>query len=432
MRPKIGVATVAAGLVLLSASSAAAEAPRDVGASPLPSGFLWGVAGSGFQSEGYSPDSNWSRYVAAGRTHDPVGTSVDFRHRYREDIARARDLGVKVFRLSVEWARLEPAPGQYDPAAWAYYDDVVAAVHEAGMRPMITLDHWVYPGWEFDRGGWRTDAMISDWLNNARQVVDRYASYDPMWITINEPVAYIAQEKQIGGLGSGDLPAAMDRLVQAHRGIYDYVHQVQPGAMVSSNVAYFPTGEEVIDTVFFNRVVDKLDFIGFDYYYSSSPTDFSFANVAAEPWKVNSAPDGLYYALRHYARLYPGKPLYVVENGMPTPDGAPRPDGYTRPEHLADSVYWLERAVQDGVNVIGYNYWSLTDNYEWGSYEPRFGLYTVNVTSDPSLTRVPTPAVDTYRSIITHGGVAADYRPVHPATECSLVDILDSCLHPAG
>ncbi|MFE3075754.1 family 1 glycosylhydrolase [Nocardia tengchongensis] len=429
MRRKASIAAVALGMALSSITSATAEPGTDHSES-LPAGFLWGVAGSGFQSEGYSPDSNWSRYAASGKTHDPVGTSADFLHRYREDIARARDLGVGVFRFGVEWARLEPAPGQYDPAAWAFYDDVVATIRAAGMRPMITLDHWVYPGWEFDRGGWRHADMLTDWLANARQVVDRYARFDPIWITFNEPSAYGFEEMQVGGLDPADLPAAQDRWVRAHRDIYDYIHTAQPGAQVSSNVAYFPVGEAVVDTTFLDRVADKLDFIGLDYYNSMSPTDFSFFNAFAEPWKANPAPDGIYYALRHYAERFPGRPLYVVENGMPTDNGAPRPD-YERSDHLSDAVYWVQRAVRDGMNVIGYNYWSLTDNYEWGSYEPRFGLYSVDVRNDPSLARVPTAAVDTYRSIIANGGVPGDYRPVYPQTVCSLVDELASCLRPA-
>src|SRR5690348_3028491 len=137
-------------------------APASASSTDLPSlgpGFLWGTASAGFQSEGYSPDSNWSRYAAKTKSYDPVGTSVDFLHRYNEDIALAKGLGVKVYRISVEWARVEPTPGHQDPAAWAFYDHVIAAIKAAGMRPMITLDHWVYPGWEVDKGGWARAGM---------------------------------------------------------------------------------------------------------------------------------------------------------------------------------------------------------------------------------------------------------------------------------
>ena len=82
------------------------------------------------------------------------------------------------------------------------------------------------------------------------------------------------------------------------------------------------------------------------------------------------------------------------------------------------------------MNVIGYNYWSLTDNYEWGSYTPRFGLYTVDVLHDPTLTRVPTDAVPAYRAITAANGVPAGYTPTRAPQFCSLVDFLSSCLNP--
>jgi beta-glucosidase len=95
-------------------------------------------------------------------------------------------------------------------------------------------------------------------------------------------------------------------------------------------------------------------------------------------------------------------------------------------------VFWLQRAKADGMNVIGYNYWSLTDNYEWGSYAPRFGLYTVDVRTDPSLTRRPTDAVGTYNQLIAAGGVPPGYRPVRAPSLCVLVDPPASCLSPLG
>ncbi len=96
---------------------------------------------------------------------------------------------------------------------------------------------------------------------------------------------------------------------------------------------------------------------------------------------------------------------------MPTDNGRPRADGWDRADELRDTIYWLQRAKGDGMNVIGYNYWSLTDNYEWGSYAPRYGLYTVDVTTDPDLIRRPTDAVAAYRDITAHHGVPTGYHP---------------------
>ncbi|WP_084838995.1 family 1 glycosylhydrolase [Williamsia sp. 1138] len=407
-------------------------APAHAQAPGLGQDFLWGVGSAGFQSEGSSPDSNWLRYSSSDRVHDPVGTSVDFRHRYVEDITNAKLMGVKVYRISVEWARIQPKPGVWDQRELEYYDRVMHYILLSGMRPMITLDHWVYPGWAVDRGGWNNPNMVRDWLTNAKKVVDRYARFDPIWITVNEPLVYtFLKELSFGGIAPQNVPLMLDQLVQAHRTIYDYIHARQPTAWVTSNSAYLPTVQPVLDSMFLDRIKDKQDFVGIDYYYSVAATDLNTYNAATEEyWKASTSADGLYYALRYYDRKFPGKPLYIVENGMPTENGAPRPDGYRRADQLRDAAYWLARAKADGMNVVGYNYWSITDNYEWGSYTPRFGLYQVDVTSDQALLRRPTPAVAAYRDVIANGGVRSDYRPTRPAQFCSLVDAPTSCSQP--
>ncbi|WP_225726097.1 MULTISPECIES: family 1 glycosylhydrolase [unclassified Nocardia] len=398
-------------------------------AAPLGKDFLWGVAASGFQTEGHAPDSNWTRYIASGAADD-YRDSVDFMTRYRADIDLAARLGVQVYRISVEWARVQPHPVDWDEAAFRFYDEVIAAIVAAGMRPMLTLDHWVYPGWAWDRGGWRNQGMVEDWLVNARKVVNRYAARDPLWVTFNEPVAYIGTELRIGGISGNEAPAMLDRIAQAHNEIYDTIHSNQPAAMVTSNIGYVAGAETQVNQPLVDRISAKLDFIGVDYYFApQSESDHAVqGGVAGVPmWELPLQPQGIYYALRHYAHLFPGRPLYVVENGMPTENGKPRADGYTRSDHLRDTVYWLQRAVAEGMHVIGYNYWSLTDNYEWGSYAPRFGLYTVDVLNDPALARNPTDAVAAYARLIHDGGVPADYRPVRPSLDCAGLDSADIC-----
>ncbi|MGW4120615.1 family 1 glycosylhydrolase [Nocardia sp. NPDC004711] len=420
-------AAVAAGA--LAPAAAQADSPPGLGASPpgLGPDFLWGVSSSGFQSEGAAPDSNWSRLAASGRMSDPYGDSVDFYHRYPQDIRLAADLGVKVYRISVEWARVQPEPDRWDEQGFAFYDRVIAAIRAAGMRPMITLDHWVYPGWADDRGGWSDPGMPDAWLANARRVVDRYAGADPLWVTINEPTAYAGLAAAYGGLPVTELPAMFDRLATVHEAIYDYIHARTPDAMVTSNVAYLSGLESLSERPFEDRIANALDYIGIDYYYGDPPGP---EIAAGRPWESALQPEGIYYALRHYARAFPGKPLYIVENGMPTENAEPRADGYTRADNLRDSIYWVQRAKADGMNIIGYNYWSLTDNYEWGSYTPRFGLYTVDVRTDPTLTRHPTDAVPAYRAIITANSVPADYYPTRPPLPCSIVDPPTSCTEP--
>ncbi|WP_370012388.1 family 1 glycosylhydrolase [Nocardia cyriacigeorgica] len=421
----------AATTTALLGGKALARPPAPQTVAPFGDDFLWGVAASGFQSEGNAPDSNWTRYIAAGKTDDPYLNSIDFYGRFRSDIGLAAQLGVRVYRIGIEWARLQPRPGEWDPAGFRFYDDVIAAIRATGMRPMLTLDHWVYPGWEVDRGGWRNPAMVDDWLANARAVVDRYAAYDPLWITFNEPSIYMLNEMRYGGIGVGDAPAMQERIALAHNTIYDHIHRVHPGAMVSSNVAYIPTAEGVVNGPLIDRIGAKLDYIGIDYYYGFSPESMMSGLPDFERlWTTPLQAEGIYYALQYYARRFPGRPLYIVENGMPTENGRPRADGYTRADLLRDTVYWLQRAKADGMNLMGYNYWSLTDNYEWGSYAPRFGLYTVDVLTDPTLTRRPTDAVPAYAEITRAGGVAPGYRPTRGPAGCSFVDSPASCVDP--
>ncbi len=433
------IAMAAALAVLAGAATPAqahAQAPGPV--APLGPDFLWGVAASGFQTEGSAPDSNWTRYIARSG-YEPYLNSVDSYHRFLEDIARAAALGVKVYRVSIEWARVQPRPDGWDEGAFLFYDALIGAITAAGMRPMLTLDHWVYPGWVSGDGGWQGDRMVQRWLTGMRRVVDRYANRNPLWVTINEPVAYIVQELNNTGVPGADRDRVFntiaDRMAQAHNGIYDYIHGVQPGAMVTSNVGFVAKADEQVNGPWVDRIRDRLDYVGVDYYFDAVADPKAVARSAAgsdtlQLWELPLASEGIYYALRRYQRIFPGKSLYVVENGMATENGLPRPDGYDRADYLRDVVYWLQRARMDGIPVIGYNYWSITDNYEWGSYTPRFGLYTVDVRSDPILLRRPTDAVGAYSEITRSGGVPGNYLPTRPPAGCSQIDPPSSCDDP--
>ncbi|WP_037559845.1 family 1 glycosylhydrolase [Spirillospora albida] len=426
MRPALA-AVLAALLVISLSSPASAGKPATV---PFPPGFLWGVSTSGFQGEGSFPDSNWTRYVArkARGVEHPYGNSVDFLHRYPSDLKLARGLGVNTFRTSLEWARIEPRKGFRDPKALAYYDDLVRRIKAAGMRPMLTLDHWVYPGWVDDQDAWQNRRTERDWLRHARFIVDRYKGQGVIWITFNEASAYIFKEFTTRPLNVGQVVTMRDALIRTHRAAYDMIHEVDPGAPVSANVAYGSLINGLFDAALFNDTTDKLDFIGIDYYYGANLQNLTAVyTLTNELWKIDPEPEGIYHVLKNYQRRLPHLPVYVVEQGWPMDDGKPRADGYTRSDHLRDHLYWIQRAMAEGVKVIGYNYWSLTDNYEWGSYRPRFGLYTVDVRTDPALTRRPTDAVPTYRTIIANRGVPKGYVPVRRPGWCSIEDPIATC-----
>lgn len=453
-----GVKSIKVFLVLASALTfglSACSSPEGgaVGGARGDRGFYWGTATAGYQVEGEAPDSNWRRFVdrSVGKPAqgDPLGTgpvepyrnAVDFRHRYHEDIANAHAMGINTFRFGVEWARVMPEPGKWDERELAYYDDVMATLRKYGMTPMITLMHWVYPGWVADGGGFANNVGLFE--DFARAITKRYAGQGVLWVSINEPVFFAAMEVRTGAIQRGEFDKFLDRVAEAHRGVYRAAHDADPDAKVTTNEAYIApdvlaqlTGPEVkgSEGSFFDRVKDSLDYLGFDYYTGTAQDNPASAQGPIERWNIKLQPEDIYYVARHYAQRYPGLPIYVVENGMVTDNGKPRADGVTRSQYLSDTVFWLQRAKADGIPIIGYNYWSLVDNYEWGSYRPRFGLYTVDALRDPALKRMPTDAAQTYNQITRDGGTVPGYRPVIPAAHCSTTVGQDSCapLNPNG
>ncbi|NGY03162.1 glycoside hydrolase family 1 protein [Solimonas terrae] len=381
---------------------------------PMPAGFIWGVSSSAFQSEGGDVDSNWNRYNDRTPGQDRYGRSVDFRHRYRDDIELARTLGINTYRIGISWARIEPKKGQYDETELAYYDDLILALKQAGIAPLITLDHFTYPGWVLEQGAWSNPQTTADFVAYTRLIAQRYHADVHLWITFNEAAFFMAGEAGARKLGLHGILDMRRNLIRAHRQAYGVIHALDAQARVTSNIVWM--GDHLRDAplrwltdwMFLDAVEDKCDVIAIDYYAS----DVVAVLKVGKHWKWPPDPPGLYRALKMLKAQYPGKPLLIAETGMATENGKPREDGIKREDVLRDGVYWTQHAREDGVKVIGYMVWSLTDNFEWGSYTPRFGLYTVNALTDPTLARIPTAAVPAYQQIIRDGGVGADYRPV--------------------
>jgi len=388
---------------------------RTEGVSPVSERFAWGVASSAFQTEGGRLPSNWHKYAADGPGgREPYRNSVDFRHRYRGDIRRAADLGVKVYRIGINWARVQPREGRINWRGLRYYDDVVRTIRRHGMQPLITLDHFVYPLWVLEQDAWDNPKTVDDFVAFSRLIARRYGDQVGRWLVFNEPFCYVAIETFARQMTPAQVALMYDHLVQAHRRVYDVIHRARRTARVSSNLctpSLAPSPRYAADALFLDRVIDKIDFVAIDYYYRDVGAEFLVHLADGKIWEVPLDPEGIYHVLLDYHQRYPNLPIVVTENGMSTDNGKPRSDGWTRAGYLRDVTYWMQRAMADGVPVRGYFYWSITDNYEWGSYRPRFGLYRVDVNTDPDLVRRPTKAVRTYRTLIARGGVDSSYSP---------------------
>jgi beta-glucosidase len=388
---------------------------------------MWGVSSSAFQSEGHTTDANWNHYIERDDGPAPVGSSkdryrnsVDFYDRYGSDIRLAAGLGVNTYRISINWTRVEPRPGKFSARGLRFYDRVLATMKRHGIQPLITLNHWDYPLWVYRQGGWTSERTVRDFLALTRVIARRYRHDVRYWLTFNEEFFYEFIERGNFPLDDAGVAAMRAHLIQAHRAAYDIIHRLVPGARVSSNYAWPGRGPLAgLDTdAFMNAVADKLDYVGLDYYYPAYDQSATLVDLSAgTSWLIPVEPFGMYTALQSVHARFPRLPVLITENGMSTDNGARRADGVTRPQLMRDTLYWVQRARADGVPVIGYLYWSLTDNYEWGSYSARFGLYRVDVLHDPKLVRHATSGVAAFRALIAQRGVPAGYHLTeHPTT----------------
>ncbi len=155
---------------------------------PLPESFIFGVATADHQCEAYEAEYEDIRDVWERRRQLTLrGRATDFWTRYPEDIGLAQGLGCKAFRFSLAWSRLEPKPGEFNDEAFAHYQQMIEAIHAAGMEPVMTLHHFTWPVHVEERGGLIGDDFPAIYTNYVTEVAKRLGQQVRYWITFNEP-----------------------------------------------------------------------------------------------------------------------------------------------------------------------------------------------------------------------------------------------------
>ncbi len=385
----------------------------------FPEGFLWGAATSSHQVEGGNQYNDWWAEEQRGRLPFRSGEACRHYELYERDFDLAREGGHNAHRFSLEWSRVEPAPGELDEAALRHYAEVVAALKARGLEPITTLHHFTSPAWFAERGGWlRRDAprLFGRYVERvAAALSDRVG----LWITVNEPTVYVKK-----GFVTGEWPPfrrrawiagarALDNLCRAHRIAYGILHRhradarvglahsaphIQPcrpdragDRRVAATRDWLLNGL-VLHLIGARRLGDRvrrgpmpLDFLGINYYTRSvvhregwgagaligreCHDHVARGRFSELGWEV--FPDGLPAVLERFSGL--GVPLLITENGVATNDES------VRSEFLRAHLEAVGRALEGGLDVIGYLYWSLIDNYEWNhGTGPRFGLIAVD------------------------------------------------------
>src|SRR5919204_1383787 len=155
--------------------------------STFPPGFLWGAATAAYQIEGNGTNTDWWRAEQARQLPYASGDACDSWRRWPDDVRLLQTLGLNAYRLSVEWARIEPEPGRFDAGALDNYRRLLEALRAAGVEPLVTLHHFVNPLWLADMGGWTNPQVVPRFARYADRVSRALGDLVTWWITINEP-----------------------------------------------------------------------------------------------------------------------------------------------------------------------------------------------------------------------------------------------------
>ena len=220
---------------------------------PFPEDFMFGVATADHQCEPYDPDvedirDKWER--EHGQTMR--GHATDFRNRYKEDVDLARQLGCKMFRFSISWSRVEPAPGLFSTADFDFYQRLIDAIRAAGMEPIVTLHHFVWPLHVEARGGMIAPEFPALYARYVQEVVERLGKGLKYWITFNEPSQliygyikpfwtkdYFIPPGLPPGAGLNEQVAAIGALIRnlfvAHTWGREIIRAANPAALVGAN-----------------------------------------------------------------------------------------------------------------------------------------------------------------------------------------------------
>ena len=430
-----------------------------------PRDFLWGASTSSYQIEGAVKEdgrgaSIWDTRclikdrVANGDTGD---IACDHYHRYPEDIALMRDLGVDVYRFSVAWPRVLPqGRGAANEAGLDFYDRLIDGVMEAGIEPWLCLYHWDLPQALDDRGGWTSRDCAGWFADYTALVARRYGDRVKRWATFNEFAVFtlFGYAMDWGAPGLVDREAhlrSIHHVNLAHGAGVDVLRALVPGASIGAihncqhtmpedespeaaeaaamldehwNLAfpdpqllghYPPRVARAIDPYVqpgdMARICRPVDWFGLNHYgpifAKADPTNvwgFGWGSAPADAPKSEIGwaiyPDLFRDELLRLTRRYK-LPVYVTENGCggnDQPDANGVVDDQHRVGYLSAHIGAVNEAISAGADVGGYFVWSLLDNFEWGAgYTNRFGIVHVDFATQK---RAPKSSARWYRDLI--------------------------------
>lgn len=394
----------------------------------LPENFKLGTATSSLQIEGGDKNNTWYRWSELKKIKDGSHciTSCDHWKRVEEDIELMKKLNSEIYRLSIEWSRIEPQKDNFNIQAMNHYKDEIKKLKNSGIEPLITLHHFSNPIWFEDSGGWNNDDSIKLFERYTEYVVANLGEYVSEWITINEPNVYLYQSFITGNWPPGEkgnikkFLKASKNLIMAHILSYRKIHEVRLNKGLKDTKVGVANHLRIFDfdkNSFLNRLVikniDKLfheifikgmseglllspigkghpfgkgkyiDFFGINYYsrdiisFSLNVKNLFFKIKPNEKVEKNDLgweiyPEGIYrIAKKYYERFH--LPIYITENGI-----ADSKDNQ-RCMYIYSHLYYINKAIKEGIDIKKYYHWTLMDNFEWHEgVSAKFGLIEVD------------------------------------------------------
>lgn len=412
-------------------------------AEKFPEGFVFGVATSAYQVEGHI-ENDWSEWERAGKlkeAHVRCGRGVDHWNRFDEDVRLAKDVGAGAFRISLEWARIEPERGRFDEAVIAQYRERLVRMKATGVRPVVTLHHFTHPTWFHQQTPWHEPVSVDVFRRYAKVCAQILEGLDALVLTFNEPMVLLlggylqgvippgisdgkkamlalaniarshvaAREELLSrcgrceiGISQNVLSFAPDRVwhpldrALVRLGAWNYNHAFL-SALCDGRLKINMPGLASIN-IEIPGARDSMEFVGLNYYtrahlrFTARKPFISFGykdrharGLTDIGWE--QYPEGFAQVLAEMKRY--GLPVWITENGMDDRTGD------RRPAYLHAHWQQMLQAIAKGVDIKGYLYWSLLDNFEWlEGWGPRFGLYRVDF---ETLERKATPACHYFR-----------------------------------
>jgi beta-glucosidase len=412
----------------------------------FPEGFIWGASTAAAQIEGAAAEdgrgpSIWDEFAATpGRVKHGVTPTVasDHYHRYREDVALLKRLGLQAYRFSTSWSRVLPnGTGAPNEDGIAFYDRLLDELLANGIEPWLCPYHWDLPLALHRRGGWPNRDCAAWYADYVALLAARFCDRVARWATFNEPgvftiAGYAAGFHAPGIADIGAWIAAAHTVNLAHGFGVEAIRAAAPKAQIGVVCnqqpvrPVSPTEEDRaaadLFELFWNRtfadpmilgdypeglkpffgglikdgdlgvIRQPLDFFGLNHYSPTyvksdpaAPGGLALgkppegAPVTMMGWEI--APQAFAETLVHeYARYR--LPIVVTENGVADRtevgnDGVVRDE--LRIDYLAKYIGAVKAAIDAGAWIEGYMVWSLIDNFEWAEgYEPRFGLVHVD------------------------------------------------------